>query len=253
MDFEKKFKELLGRTNDLKFDDQTERKSIFSDIELYGEKAFGSDKYTVKLKAIWFHPGGYPCTQEAEVRAWERGKSELKILLQMMIKDCEITFSGEEVQPKNVNSMKKNEPSKSKIFIVHGHDDKLKFEVAEWLHSLEIEPIILHLQPNAGLGSILGKIEANADVAAAIVLFTADDKGNAKTEKVLNSRARQNVVFEAGYFVGKLGPEHVIIIHEPTVELPGDLSGIIYTSTEAQWKEDIRKELNHMGIEYKRI
>lgn len=253
MDYKHKFNDLLDRANNLKFGSENERKSICSDLELFGEKAFGHSKYTEKMNAIWFHPGFFPCTHEDEVRSWERGCSELSILLQTMIKDCELTFSGEEVQLQNVNSIVKKEPSKSKIFIVHGHDDRLKYEISNWLHSLEIEPIILHLQPNAGLSSILGKIEANADVAAAIVLFTADDKGNAKTEKVLHSRARQNVVFEAGYFVGKLGPEHVIILHEPSVELPGDLSGIIYTSTDAQWKEDIRKELNHMGLEYKRI
>lgn len=253
MDFTKAFSELHQRVLNLNFGDEIERKSIAADVELYGERVFGNDKYTQKLNEIGFHPCYSPCSDEAEVNYWNDGKSELVILLQTIIKEYSFISEEEKTQKTKAAKSETNRKSKSKIFIVHGHDEKLKFEVAEWLHSLEIEPIILHLQPNAGLSSILGKIQANSDVAAAIVLFTADDRGNAKTEKVLHSRARQNVVFEAGYFVGKLGTEHVIILHEPTVELPGDLSGIIYTSTDAQWKEDIRKELNHMGLEYKRI
>lgn len=245
MDFEKEFNELLGRISALKLGDHAERKSIYSDIELYGEKAFGNNKYTTKMMVTRFCPGGWASTQEAEIRAWERGKSELLILIETMIKEYQL-LNGKEKTTNRQSSL-------NKIFIVHGHDAELKYEVSNWLHSLEIEPIILHFQPNMGLNSILTKIEENSDVEAAIVLFTADDLGRAKTEKVLHDRARQNVVFEAGYFAGKLGPKHVIILREQSVELPSDLSGILYTSTDAQWKEDIRKELNAMGLEYKRI
>lgn len=253
MDYAKTFSELHQRAEQLRFFDETERKSIAADVELYGERVFGNDKYTQKLNDIGFHPCFSPCSDEAEAHIWSDGKSELLILLKTMIKDYSLISEEEKRQKTRKAKSETIRKSKSKIFIVHGHDEKLKFEVAEWLHSLDIEPIILHLQPNAGLNSVLAKIESNSDVAAAIVLFTADDLGQTKTEDDLHVRARQNVVFEAGYFVGKLGAGHVILLHEPMVELPSDLSGILYIPTNSQWKEDIRKELNAMGLEYKRI
>ena len=141
-----------------------------------------------------------------------------------------------------------------KIFIVHGHDDRLKFEISDWLRSINLEPIILHLQANMGIFSIIEKIEQNADVGCAIVLFTADDEGKAKSETDLKQRARQNVVFEAGYFIGRLGRKKVVMLYDDGIEAPGDLSGCIYISSKnsGEWKEDIRKEFNEMGIDYKR-
>lgn len=66
-------------------------------------------------------------------------------------------------------------------------------------------------------------------------------------------RARQNVVFEAGLFVGRLGAKRVIMLYDNGVEMPGDLGGCIYTEADKYggWKEQLRKEFNAMGIEYK--
>ena len=253
MDYGQVLIELLQRAEDLSLLDNFELGSIKADVELFGERAFGSNKYTRKLKDICFVSFSLHDSEQAEVSAWNRGKADLKVLLQTMIKEYSLITEeakiNEEKNPKPNASSK----SKNKIFIVHGHNNELKLEVSNWLYSLEIVPVILHLQPNIGLNSILAKIEENSDVAAAIVLFTADDLGKAKKETELHGRARQNVVFEAGYFVGKLGPKHVIILNEQGVELPGDLSGVIYSSTDGQWKDDLRKDLSLMGLEYKRI
>lgn len=141
---------------------------------------------------------------------------------------------------------------KQKVFIVHGHDSKLKFEVSSWLWSLDLEPIILHEQASGGTRSIIDKIGKYSNVAAAIVLLTADDEGKSKEEADYKPRARQNVVFEAGYFIAKLNPDRVILLYEADVEIPGDLGGCIYISTSKQWKDDIRKEFNAMQIPYKK-
>ena len=117
---------------------------------------------------------------------------------------------------------------------------------------MDLEPIILHEQASGGTRSIIGKIERNSNVAAAIVLLTADDVGKAKDECDCKPRARQNVVFEAGYFIGKLSPDRVILLHEESVEIPGDLGGCIYIATTGQWKDDIRKEFDEMNITYKK-
>ncbi len=141
-----------------------------------------------------------------------------------------------------------------KVFIVHGHNELLKEQVSNWLYSLELEPIVLHKQANGGTKSIIDKIERYSDVCCAIVLLTADDMGRGDKEKNYKKRARQNVIFEAGYFIGKLTSEKVILLYEDGVELPGDLGGCIYILADEKggWKELIRTEFNEMGIVYKK-
>ncbi|MBR6421491.1 nucleotide-binding protein [bacterium] len=133
----------------------------------------------------------------------------------------------------------------SKVFIVHGHDEGLKYKIARLIENQEIKPIILHEQPNQG-ATIIEKFEKNSDVGAAICLFIADDTGKAKTEQQENTRARQNVVFEAGFFMGRLGRDHVIIIAERGVELPSDMQGIVYTDSKSMELE-VLTELDSMG------
>lgn len=154
--------------------------------------------------------------------------------------------------PDNNETVGLAEMSNKKIFIVHGHDEKLKYEMANWLGSLDLEPIILHLTANMGIKTIIDKIQENSDVRCAIVLMTADDLGKAKAEEELKPRARQNVVFEAGYFLGKLGEEHVILLYDNGLEAPGDLSGCVYIEADPYggWKEQVRTEFKAMGIEY---
>lgn len=141
-----------------------------------------------------------------------------------------------------------------KVFIVHGHNELLKEQVSNWLYSLELEPIVLHKQANGGTKSIIDKIERYSDVCCAIVLLTADDMGRGDKEKSYKKRARQNVIFEAGYFIGKLTSEKVILLYEDGVELPGDLGGCIYILADEKggWKELIRTEFNEIGIVYKK-
>ena len=144
-------------------------------------------------------------------------------------------------------NVKKNIPLSNKVFIVHGHDGELKEKVARRLEQQGIEVIILSEQANRGR-TIIEKIEAYSDVHVAIALFTQDDIGMAKEEKENEKyRARQNVVFEAGYFMGYLGRENVILISDENVEIPGDLSGMVYTTKE-NWEIEMLKDLNAAGM-----
>lgn len=141
----------------------------------------------------------------------------------------------------------------SKVFIVHGHDGELKEAVARVIERQGIKPIILSEQVNRG-ATIIEKIEVNSDVNGAICLFTSDDFGRGKNESIDNPRARQNVVFEAGYFVGKLGRENVVLISDGNIELPSDLQGVVY-SNKNEWKFQVLKELKAIGyyIDYNKI
>jgi len=137
-----------------------------------------------------------------------------------------------------------------KIFIVHGHDGDTKQQVADFVRKITGEqPLILHEQADSGR-TIIEKFEEHAsEVGFAIILLTADDEGKAKGATQLNPRARQNVVFELGYFMGKLGRSRVVAVHESGVELPSDISGLLYKQLTGNWKMELAGEINAAGIE----
>ena len=135
----------------------------------------------------------------------------------------------------------------NKAFIVHGHNEAVKEKVARFVEHLKLKPIILHEQADKGR-TIIEKFEANSeDVNFAIVLLTADDSGKANKETNFKQRARQNVIFEMGYFIGMLSRSHVFMLLEKGVEKPSDLDGIVYTSLSEDWKSKLFKELTACG------
>lgn len=135
-----------------------------------------------------------------------------------------------------------------KIFIVHGRNEELRDKIELLVRRAGLVPIVLAEQDNCGM-TIIEKIEKYSDVAFAIVLYTGCDKGKFKEDSQLHLRARQNVVFEHGYMVAKLGRNKVVALIEPKVEQPGDLSGIVYISMEENnWKNRMFKELEAGGL-----
>ena len=165
--------------------------------------------------------------------------------------EIKLSEEFEEIEP--IKQKQSSPISKTKIFIVHGHDDALKNEVQLFLTRLGLEPIVLHEQINRGQITIIDKFEKNADVGFAIVLYTPCDIGrsNTKTEQENQPRARQNVIFEHGYFVAKLGKENVVTLRKDNIEIPSDLSGIIYEAYDipGAWKHRIARALESSGYE----
>jgi predicted nucleotide-binding protein len=137
-----------------------------------------------------------------------------------------------------------------KVFIVHGHDGDTKLQVAEFVERITGKrPVILHEQADSGR-TIIEKFEEHASEAGfAIILLTADDEGKAKGATQLNPRARQNVVLEFGYFMAKLGRRRVVALHESGVELPSDVSGVLYKSLTGNWHTGLAQELKAANIE----
>ena len=137
----------------------------------------------------------------------------------------------------------------NKIFVVHGRNIDIRDDIELFIRRIGLEPIILAEQANKGM-TIIEKIEKYSDVSCAIILYTPCDEGRMKGDKELNDRARQNVIFEHGYMVAKLGRDKVIALVEQQVEVPGDLSGVIYISLKDEdWKLQIMRELNSAGLE----
>lgn len=138
-----------------------------------------------------------------------------------------------------------------KVFIVHGHGEALKSNTARLVERLGLEPVILHEQANRGR-TIIEKFSDHSDVSYAIVLLTADDVGKSKSSKdtELSDRARQNVIFEMGYFIGSLGRKHVCAIYQQGVELPSDYQGVLYIPHDVHsgWEAFLGKELRDAGL-----
>ena len=134
----------------------------------------------------------------------------------------------------------------NRVFIVHGHDNEAKESTARFLERLELAPIILHEQPSGGR-TIIEKFEKFSGTAAfAVILLTPDDVGaTAATSANLLPRARQNVVLELGYFMGRLGRDRVCPLHKGGVELPSDYQGVVYIEIDSSgaWKAKLAQEL----------
>ena len=142
-------------------------------------------------------------------------------------------------------------PGPNKIFLVHGRDTIIKKQVDSFLKALGLFPVILHEQSNQGL-TIIEKFEKHANVDFAVALLTPDDVGGLQVDDGnLESRARQNVVLELGYFIGRLGRDRVCAMTKGDVELPSDYTGIVYISLDdlATWKGELARELKAAGFE----
>jgi predicted nucleotide-binding protein len=139
----------------------------------------------------------------------------------------------------------------SDIFIVHGRDDARKHEVARFLRALTArEPIILHEQANAG-ATLIEKFEKYASSTAyAVVIASADDFGGLAGSDEAKPRARQNVVFELGFFFGTLGRAKVALLYEDGIERPSDVDGIVYLPIDptGSWKMLLAREIEAAGV-----
>lgn len=135
--------------------------------------------------------------------------------------------------------------TKHQVFIVHGHDEVTKYEMAAELRRLSCEAVILHEQASGGM-TVIEKIEHYTNVGFAVVLYTPCDMGGKKSEEMsLSPRARQNVVFEHGYLIGKLGRERVLAFVKGRIETPSDISGVIYIPLDDKdgWKSSLKTEM----------
>jgi predicted nucleotide-binding protein len=167
--------------------------------------------------------------------------------LKKLVQKIDLLKSTEpETQISDPNSVEINT---SEVFIVHGHDDLAKNETARFITQLGFKPIILHEQASSGK-TIIEKIEHYSNVGFGIILYTPCDVGAKSSDTDnLKARARQNVVFEHGYLIGKIGRENVAALVKGNVETPNDISGVVYLSMTNDWKLELAKELRNSGYD----
>lgn len=143
-----------------------------------------------------------------------------------------------------------------KVFVVHGRDEVSKTSLEVFLHEIGLEPVVLHRKPDEGM-TIIEKFEKHSEVSYAFILLTPDevaylaaDENKPDAERQKEFRARPNVIFEFGYFVGKLGRSRVCCLYTGNISLPSDISGMIYKRYEKSIEEvaySVIKDLKASG------
>lgn len=196
-----------------------------------------------------------------------RAKMTKKAAATLLPNEWYVTKEGEDVtddfikgepgykKKKLGEKMEKVKPKGNQIFVVHGHNEEMKQAVARTLEKLDLKPIILHEQPNQGR-TIIEKFAEYADsVSFAVVLLSPDDIGYRKDQssEAAKFRARQNVILELGFFLGKLGRHNVITLfkNDPDFEGPSDYDGVLYTPFDisGRWQFDLVRELKSAGYD----
>lgn len=177
-------------------------------------------------------------------------KSKIDNLKRLLKKSDLIGSSAKEEVNSNKSTTKFN-LSKSDIFIVHGHDDIAKIKTARFVEKLGFKPIILHEQSSSGK-TIIEKIESYSNVGFGIILYTPCDIGGKKeVDPKLQNRARQNVVFEHGFLIGKIGRGNVCALVKDDIEKPNDISGVVFIKMDEDeaWHLKLAKELKSSGYD----
>lgn len=216
-------------------------------VRTFGEESSQVEEFTY----ISFSPSMFPASDSEYQRLYVLGMNSATAMLESMIEEIEEYWEDEEEQVSP--SLPRDELADStKVFVVHGRDEGAKHKVARFLRDLELEPVILDEQADRGR-TIIAKFEQEAErVGFAVVLLTPDDEGRLKGEDSdLRPRARQNVVFELGYFAGALGRNRVCALTKGDVELPSDYDGVVYVPLDDSggWKLRLVRELKAAGFE----
>lgn len=182
---------------------------------------------------------------ERHAKSLQTKVSRLRGLVELL--ETELSLTGEAPsQPESPVVVSR------RVFLVHGHHDGLLHEVARYLDKLKLEPIILREQPSSGR-TIIEKFVDFADVGYAVVLLTPDDRGGTfkATFDQQRPRARQNVILELGYFLGKLSRNRVTALHMGDVEIPSDYSGVAFVGVDDRgaWRLELARELKASGLD----
>ena len=247
----------LREAEELKYNntngDSPEFSKWYRRTKLAISSVFGEDSSHVKeFTRISFHSGMITHNEyEDEIRNRKVHMTGLQTscsLLESMIEEIEEYWEEENgAQISSHSPSQENDTlGSNRVFIVHGRDDGSRETVARFLERLKLEPVILNEEASRGK-TIIEKFEHHADVGFAVVLLTPDDEGALRGEEGGRSpRARQNVIFELGFFIGRLGRERVCALTKGgSMEIPSDYAGVVYIPLDDKgaWRIELVKEL----------
>ena len=215
----------------------------------YLEKAFGRNSPNVSSVTDVGKFGAF--TMGAGDEWWKnhRAKSlqtqlkKLHGLVELLNTEIQLGGGGATKLPEQVTGLR--------VFLVHGHDETVLHETARYIEKLDQDVVILREQPNQGR-TMIEKFEDYADVGFAVVMLTHDDRGGemATPCEEQQPRARQNVIFELGYLIGRLGRSRVCALYRPSVEIPSDYAGVLYVELDEKggWRLELAKEMKAAGL-----
>ncbi len=250
----KRFQELKKSTQALAYDNRKEKDRIEERLKMLIRNKFGGESHYLRdLLNVEFYCNpliylAYKDNSRGDYQSWREGKSKWCNLIDTMIEEIQSFPPAIEVAQTSatVNVLS---TQNRKIFIVHGHDDEMVQATARFVKQIGFDPVILKEQPNQDR-TIIEKFEDYADVPIAIVLFSPDDLGKAKDEDSLKPRPRQNVVFELGFFIGKLGRNKVVVLHKvvENFEMFSDFQGVLFEPFKDGWELKVAKEIKTAGF-----
>ncbi|MDP8240873.1 MAG: nucleotide-binding protein [Candidatus Hatepunaea meridiana] len=253
------FKSLKDEMEQLAFDDNNKLDSIKRRTNMIVTKVFGDKseylndfKYIHLFRGI-LHLGSLgpppPRNIESDKREWMRGRQKWINQLDVIIEELEITehSSTSTGKSKSITNIKYS----NRVFIVHGHDEGCKQSVARCVERLDLTAIILHEKSSSGK-TLIEKLESHGEVGYSVIILTPDDLGTKKSDpKNLKPRARQNVILELGYFIGRLGRSRVCVLQKGEIEPPTDILGVVWINFDVDggWKSKLADELKTAGYD----
>ena len=228
------------------------------DTEIAIKYIFGDEDHNKEFSRVTYRPY---LAHRAKPHEWRsryvEGLTSAGALLELMMDEIREYWpdDGQAIPPVGVQAQKDGDAANlesRRVFLVHGRDEGAKNTVARFLEKLDLQPVILDEQANRGL-TIIEKFESHSDVGFAIVLLTPDDEGALRDgEESGRHRARQNVIFELGFFIGRLGRKHVCALTKGSaMEIPSDYSGVVYIPLDdsGAWRYHLVKELKSAGFD----
>ncbi len=219
--------------------------------DLVGHDTIEYDEYSVSsLDTLPLVMGGGPDPIEEVWAGYQKGIDRAIVKLQTL----KALFEERLADFKDIKSVARQQPTieaNRRVFVVHGQDPTVKLSVARLLERLGLEPIILHEQANEGK-TIIEKFETHSAVAFALVLLTPDDVGYPVGKPdIAKPRARQNVIMELGFFLGRLGRSRVAVLYKEGVEIPSDYQGVVFIPVDegGGWHFQLARELKKAGLD----
>lgn len=195
---------------------------------------------------------------EIDLGSWELSRTHWAIknepIFEILVRKGYITKEqrsaslARKARNESTGQIEETQTDTTQVFIVHGHDDLAMLEMSRFISDLGFKPIILQHEASSGR-TIIEKIEDYTNVGFGIVLYTPCDIGYEVGSLERQHRSRQNVVFEHGYLIGKLGRQKVIPVFKDQIEKPSDIEGLVYITMdkEGNWEKGLKKEIRDLG------
>lgn len=244
------------------FDTQAPRKRFAADVSglqkaieetlqrVFGPNTFEFNRYqrAADLDSGPLYYGGGDAAPWEVAQYLTEGKENSLSLLKQAVRGLEEDLADAPPPASETHKSRPSVPTGGReVFVVHGHDEGTREAIARFLEQIDLTPVILHEQASRGQ-TVIEKVEAHSAVGFAVVLLTPDDVGSSVGGS-LNPRARQNVLLELGYFVGRLGRDRVCALRKGDVEIPSDFNGVVYVPLDGSgaWRVALSKELQAAG------